>query len=386
MTDRERKMQNVKCKVQSESFRMGLQRSWATLAALVALTLAAASCSGPGTAGTRASKPAVAVETASATAADLDETVTVVGTLAPKFSADVKSELNAVVAEVYVSEWVRVKKGTPLARLDTSEEGAALEGFKAAVLQAEVAETRALREFERAEKLKTAGLLTQQGLDDAKSAHDAARATTQAARAQLNAAEARLAKAVLRAPMDGVVSYRGVSAGSRVENMGGDPAFTLMDTSILDLTFTVPSTRIEAVSVRQAVRFTTDALPGRSFEGAVAFINPSADAASRAVRVVAQVPNPDGALKAGLFVEGTIVTGRRPGVLQVPRTALAGWDTAAGTAEVFRVEGGAARKAAVRTGTVTDGMVEITQGLTAGQAVVVRGGFNLQDGDAVVVK
>lgn len=359
---------------------------WTTLAALAALTLTAASCSGPGAAETKSAKPAVAVETAPVIAADLDETVAVVGTLAPKFSADVKSELTAVVAEVYVSEWVRVKKGTPLARLDTREEEAALEGFKASVLQAEVAETRALREFERAEKLKAAGLLTQQGLDDAHSAHQAAQATTQAARAQLAAAEARLDKAVLRAPMDGVVSFRGVSAGDRLENMGGGPAFTLMDTSILDLTFTVPSTRFEAVRVGQAVRFTTDALPGRVFEGTVAFINPSADPASRAVRVVAQVPNRDGTLKAGLFVEGTIVTGRRSGVLQAPRTALVGWDTASGKAEVFRVDGGAARKAAVRTGTVTDGMVEITEGLEAGQAVVVRGGFNLQDGDAVVVK
>jgi RND family efflux transporter MFP subunit len=354
--------------------------------ALAALALAAFACNGAKPSEARASKPAVAVETASVAAADLDETVAVVGTLAPKFSADVKSELTAVVAEVFVSEWVRVKKGTPLARLDTREEQAALEGFKAAVLQAEVAETRALREYERAEKLKAVGLITQQGLDDAKSAHEAAAATSQAARAQLAAAEARLAKAVLRAPMDGVVSYRGVSVGSRVENMGGEPAFSIVDTSVFDLTFTVPSTRIEAVQVGQPVRFTTDALPSRPFEGKVSFINPAADPASRAVKVVAQVPNPDGALKAGLFVEGTITTGVRPGVLRVPRTALMAWDTAAGRAEVFTVEGDRARRVPIRTGAATDGMVEVVEGLAAGRTVVARGGFNLADGDAVVVK
>jgi RND family efflux transporter MFP subunit len=343
-------------------------------------------CSGkPGTASDKGAKPAVAVVAVAVTAADLDETVAVVGTLAPKFAADVKSEMTAVVAEVYVAEWVRVKKGTPLARLDTREEEATLEGYKAAVLQAEVAETRALREFERAGKLKEAGLLTQQGLDDAKSAHQAAQATTQAARAQLNAAEARLAKAVLRAPMDGVVSYRGVSAGDRVENMGDGIAFTLVDTSVFDLTFTVPSTRIEAVKVGQAVRFTTDALPGRTFEGSVAFINPAADPSNRAVRVVAQVPNPDGALRAGLFVKGTIVTGRRPGVVQVPAAAFLSWDVEAKKAELFVIAGTTARRTAIRTGDTFDGSVEVTEGLKAGDLVATRGAFNLSDGDTVSV-
>lgn len=358
---------------------------WTTLAALAALTLSAAACSRSGGADTKVQRPAMAVETAAVTAADMDETVAVVGSLAPKFSADVKSELTAVVAEVYVSEWVRVKKGTPLARLDTREEEADLEGFKAAVLQAEVAETRALREFERAEKLKAAGLLTQQGLDDARSAHQASGASTQAAQARLNAAEARLAKAVLRAPMDGVVSFRGVSAGDRLDNMGGGPAFTLVDTSVFDLTFTVPSTRIESVKVGQPVRFTTDAVAGRIFEGTVAFINPAADASSRAVRVVAQVPNPDGVLKAGLFVKGTIVTGRRLGVIQVPASAFLSWDVEAKKAELFVIDGTTARRTAIRTGDTFDGTVEVVEGLKAGDRVATRGAFNLSDGDSVSV-
>ncbi len=378
-------MTDSPCKMQNENGTSGSGLRRTTLAALAVLTLFAAACSRSNAAEAKAQKPAVAVETALVTVADLDETVAVVGTLAPKFSADVKSELTAVVAEVYVAEWVRVRKGTPLARLDTREEEAALEGFQASVLQAEVGETRALREFERAEKLKAAGLLTQQGLDDAKSAHEAARATTQAARAVLRTAEARLAKAVLRAPMDGVVSYRGVSAGDRVENMGGDPAFTIMDTSVFDLTVTVPSTRIGSVRVGQPVRFTTDALPGRTLEGSVAFINPAADSTSRAVRVVARVPDPDGVLKAGLFVKGTIVTGHRPGIVVVPAAAFLSWDVEAKKAEVFLIDGSTARRTAIRTGDTFDGTVEVTGGLKPGDRVATRGAFNLMDGDAVLV-
>ena len=343
------------------------------------------SAKSPGSASGGAAKPAVAVETAVVRAADVTESVEVVGVLNPKFSANIKSELNGVVAEVFVTEWVRVEKGTPLARLDTREEDAALNGFKAAVLQTEVAETRARREHERAVKLKVAGLLTQQGLDDARTALEAAEAVTQAARAQWKTAQARLEKAVLRAPMDGIVSFRGVSAGDRVENMGGDPMFTLVDDRLFDLTVTVPSSRIREVQVGRPLSFTTDALPGRTFEGKVAFINPAAEGASRAVKVAAEVPNRDNALRAGLFVKGRIITAVRAGVLQVPRSALLSWDMGAGKADLFVIEGSTARRRTIRTGDAFEDTVEVVEGLKADDTVATRGAFNLTDGDTVSV-
>ena len=130
----------------------------------------------------------MAVDAVTVAPGDLTAAIDVVGTLQPKFAADVKAEFTAIVDEVYVSEWVRVSKGTPLARLDTRDGDTGVEAARANLAQAEVAETRAQRELERAEKLKAAGLLTQQGLDDARSARDAAAATTAAARAQLELA------------------------------------------------------------------------------------------------------------------------------------------------------------------------------------------------------
>ena len=206
-----------------------------------------------------------------------------------------------------------------------------------------------------------------------------------AAKAQLSYAETRLAKCVIRAPMDGVIAHRGVSAGSRVENMGGDPMFTIVDNRLFDLTVTVPSSRIQEVKVGQPLSFTTDALSGRTFEGKVAFINPSAEGTSRAVKVVAEVPNPDGALKSGLFVKGRIITSVRSAVLQVPRAALLSWDVAAQTGDLFIIEGTLAHRRTIHTGAAFDDSIEVTQGLKAGALVATRGAFNLQDGDAVTV-
>jgi RND family efflux transporter MFP subunit len=335
-----------------------------------------------------AERPAVAVSLATVAAAPLTQSIDVVGSLSPKFSADVKSEVSGVVTEVFVTQWVPVRRGAPLARLDTTETEAALEALKAVEAQARVAETRAKREHERAKQLKEYGLITQQALDEAASAIDAAEAATKAAGAQVRTGMARLGKSFIKAPMDGIVAERLVSVGDRVENVGGGGTmFRIVDNRILDLMVTVPSPQLGAVRTGQPIDFTTNAVPGRTFTGTVMFINPSVDADSRAAKIIAEVRNADGALKGGMFVEGRILTVVRQGVVQVPRAALLNWNVGDGTADVFVVRDGHAVRRPVRTGTGTAAgqPVEITSGLAPGDQVVVRGGFSLRHGDRVTV-
>lgn len=336
--------------------------------------------------GDTSGRPPVAVTVQPATAADVTETVDVVGSLAPKFFADVKSEVTGIVTAVYVTEWVPVRKGELLARLDTSETEAAIEALKAVEAQAGVGVARARREHERARRLAEYGLITPQALDEARSALDAAEAGVAAARAQIRTAEARLSKSFIRSPMDGIVAMRRVSAGDRVENIGGgDPMFHIVDNRLLDLTMDVPAARLAALRVGQPIEFTTDAVSGHAFRGRVAFINPAIDEASRSVKVIAAVPNTDGRLKGGLFVQGRIVTSVRRNVVHVPCDALANWDAGRGTADVFVVRAGAAERRPVKTGTVSDGAIEILGGLERGEQVVVRGAFALRPGARVVV-
>ncbi len=332
-------------------------------------------------------RPPVAVEVTRVEAGDLEERIAVVGSLSPKFQGEVKAEYSGVIAEVLVSEWVRVKRGTLLARFDAREEQAAVKGARATRMQAEAGAVRAKRELERYEKLRAAGLATQQTLDDARSAHEAAVAQLDAAAAQEEMARTRLAKTDILAPMDGVVASRTVNPGDFVENMGGPrPMFTIVDNRKLELTVSVPSTRIGSVALGQPLSFTVDSIPGRTFGGKVSFINPAVDEASRTVRVVAVVENADGALKSGLFARGEIVTGRRAGVLRVPRTALLTWDPLEHRGAVYVVDGGRARRREVSTGGTSGDDVEISAGLSAGEIVVTRGGFDVREGDRVSEK
>ncbi len=366
-------------------------RFCASLSILAVAALAVAACSGSSKpAGSQPAvetgRPPVAVSVAPATPAVFEESVEIVGTLDPKSSADVKSEITGTVRAVYVTEWVPVRKGAPLARLDTTETEAGIAALKAVEAQARVAETRARREYDRAVQLKQYGLITPQNLDDAKSAVEAAEAGTAAAVAQTRTAQARMAKANIVAPIDGVVAFRGISVGDRVENMGsGTPVFRIVDNRLLDLTVSIPSSRLAAVRIGQEIEFTTDSAPGRTFTGKVKFINPAIDPASRSARVVVEVPNPDGQLKGGAFVKGRVVVASRPDVLQVPREAILNWNVEQQTADVFVARGDKAEKHAVKTGLSNGRSVEIVSGLQPGDPVVTRGGFSLQPGDRIAI-
>ena len=369
-------------------------------AALVLLWAAVAACSSSGDAtqgkGTAAGKPPVAVDAARAFRGDVAEGIEVVGTLSPKFQAEIKSEVGGLVTEVYVNEWSRVRKGDPLLKVDTREGEAVLQRAKASLsmaqaglLEAEAAGGRADREHDRALKLSESGLITRQGMDDARTQKEASAARIAAARAQVAAAQedvshagTRVGKALIRSPFDGVVAERMVNVGDLVGEMQ-KVVFRLVDNRLLELTATVPSTEMSALRPGQMLVFATDAFPGREFQGKVTWINPSVNPGDRSVRVVAEVPNVPEVLKGGLFVKGWILTVGRRGVVLVPRSALSSWDAAARKGDVFVLDNAVARIRPVTTGSVQGEAVEIPSGLAQGETVVTRGAFNLRDGDAV---
>jgi len=379
-----------------------MNRRFALVAVVLAAFLAAPGCSSKegvdDANAVPAGKPAVPVDAEVAETGDVTEGIEVTGTLSPKHQAEMKSEYGGVVAQVYVNDWAKVRKGDPLLKVDTREgevlllkAKASLEMAKAGQLEAEAAVARADREFDRAVKLQESGLITRQGMDDARTQKEASAARIAAAKAQVAAAgedvaqaTTRLSKAVIRSPFDGTVAERLVSVGDLVGEMQ-KVVFRLVDNRLLELTVSVPSSEMAPLRVGQPVRFSTDAFPGREFVGTVAHINPSVSPGDRSVRVIAEVPNVPEVLKGGLFVKGRIATGRRKGVVLVPRTALLSWNVAARKGEVVVVDNNVARRRGVATGAVQGDRVEIPVGLRSGETVVVRGAFLLSEGDAVKV-
>src|SRR5689334_11275770 len=126
-----------------------------------ALLAAGMGCSKKSDAKPAAGVPQVAVEVMTVAGSDIVDGVEVTGALAPKVEAEVKTEIPGLVKELYVTEWVRVRKGQPLARISLAETEALVkraeanvESAKAALLQVKVAAERTERERQRVLKLK----------------------------------------------------------------------------------------------------------------------------------------------------------------------------------------------------------------------------------------
>lgn len=346
-------------------------------------------------------KPPVAVELASATASELTEGIEVTGNLEPKFSSDIKTQIPGLVKEVYVTQWVQVRKGQPLARIELAESEAITRRAEAAAVaaraqlaQSQVALTRAEREEARFMKLKEAGLATQQAVDDSRTETAAARARLDSSKAQIRVADeevhqskARLSKGLVSSPMDGMIALREVNVGDLASDAAAaKPIFRVVDNRILNLTVTVPSVDSARVKTGQPLEFTVDALPDKTFKGKVMFINPELSRSDRSLKVVAEVQNQSEQLKGGLFAKGRIITGKRGNVLQIHRAALSSYDNARQTGIMFVTDGEFARQRNVKTGIASGSLIEIKEGLKNGEQYISRGGFTLRDGDKIAVQ
>jgi RND family efflux transporter MFP subunit len=289
------------------------------------------------------------------------------GSLMPERDAEVRAEVAGTVLETFAEPGQRVKRGTLLGRIDDRAVRDSYLSARAAVRSAEQSLQVARRNAERNERLAAAGAVAEREREAAVSAAASAEAAYADAQARLALAEKQLAYTLIRSPISGVVSERKATGGDVVQT--GDPLFTVVDPRSLELEGTVPAEEVGKLRPGAPVEFTVAGYPGRTFTGTVDRINPSADPATRQVRVYATLPNLEQGLVAGLFAEGRIGTDRRKTLL-VPISAV---DQRGVTPVVLVVRGGRVEQQGVELGVrdpATD-RVEIRAGLQAGDTVLV---------------
>lgn len=197
-------------------------------------------------------------------------------------------------------------------------------------------------------------------------------------RSELALAERQLADSVVTAPFDGRISERLVSAGDYVP-VGGAVA-VLVRVNPLRLRLGVPEREAVGVKVGLPVQLSVEGDPG-TYNGRVARISPAFSEENRTLLVEAEVPNPDGRLKPGSFAKAEIVIEASDPVVLVPASSIVSF---AGIEKVIGVEDGKAVEKRVQTGRRSGDQVEITDGIEAGEAVVLQPG-NLVGGQPVNV-
>ena len=313
------------------------KRWWIALTGIAALTVAAFFfASGDGkTAGQFTSEEALT--------GNLLVSITASGTLQPTRSVDVGSELSGTLAAVLVDENDRVSKGQVIARLDASKLEDAVAKSRAAVaaananvalMAASVAEARANLDRQRhVAELSGGKVPSKAELDTADAAYqralanvDSAKASVLQAKATLNSDETNISKAVIRAPINGVVLSRKVEPGQTVAaTMTAPVLFTIAeDLTKMELQVKVDEADVGNVQLGQSASFTVSAWSGRDFPASILRVGIGSTTTDNVVtyKTVLGVANDDLALRPGMTATARIITASRQDVLLVPNAAL----------------------------------------------------------------
>jgi HlyD family secretion protein len=397
-----------------------------------------------GTIITRAFASGVSVPTATAKRETLSVTVSVSGKTEADRKADVFAPVAGTLAKVLVTEGQQVAKGQALAEMDPDQLDAAVDGARAAYEGADsqlaaiddqapssaerdaasAAVASAKRAYDQArdayDKLRSAraaeasvaaaqtakqqayaaylGAKAQQqrlrASGDTGSRRHAASVARDTAERNLQRAEASRRKAVLRAPMAGVVIFDAVGApgpdGAAPKAVAGSAVtpgiapFTVVDMSTLKFSGQLDESDVARVRTGLKGVVTLDAAPGTDMTTTVASIKPTATQTTNGAvvfPVALRIPNAKGTLRIGMSGNATIYVDDVTGAIAIPIEALI--DSKDGQS-VFVVKDGKLAKRDVKTGVMTETEVEIAKGLSAGETVAVASdGTQLKDGAAV---
>jgi RND family efflux transporter MFP subunit len=304
----------------------------------------------------------------------------ITGSVEPERRADLRAEVSAVVLAVRKENGDPVKRGDLLVRLDQTSIRDSLTAAEAAMTAASQAYEQAQRQLERMQKLRETGVVSAQQVEDVEIRRNTAQSDREAARTRVVTARQQLGRTEVRAPFDGIVSDRKVSAGDTAAV--GKELVKVIDPSSLRFEGFVSADSVGEVQAGQHVWFRIHGFENRDFSGIITRVNPAANATTRQVEVLVafedakQQPN-----VAGLYAEGRIET-RSTAALALPDASVVreGDHTFA-----WKVNGDKLQKVALQLGDrdARSGSWALRAGLTEGDRVLRFPNNSLKDGQEV---
>lgn len=302
------------------------------------------------------------------------------GSLQPERRADLRAEVGALVQQVLKDNGEPVRAGELLVRLDDTAIRESLTSADESVRASTQAFEQAERQVQRLKTLQAQGMTSTQALEDAEVRRNNAQSELVAARARVATARQQLRRTEVRAPFDGLLSERKVSAGDTAAV--GKELVKVIDPRSMRFEGLVSADRLSELKLGQAVNFRVNGYPGQEFAGKVRRIDAAANATTRQVEVKVDFADPAKAPKvAGLFAEGRIETGGSQ-ALMLPEASL---QRVGEAAFAWRVAGGSLKKVTLQLGPrdPRSGDFPVLAGLAAGDRVLRNPGSNLVDGQRV---
>lgn len=319
-----------------------------------------------------AAPPPVAVTAMQVLPQNVPVALEAIGSLRAVREVMLAPEVSGRVTSIGFNAGTHAKAGALLVQLFDAPERA---DRAAAVAQASFAKAQ----LARSRELAPSGAESRQILQQRQAEYDQAKAAV----AQL---DARIRQKQIVAPFAGELGIRQVNLGEYL-NPGAGVA-TLTDLSQLYVDFAIPQQELSRLKAGGSVVLSSDAWPGRSFNARVTAIEPRIGSESRNIAVQGVLPNPDRALRPGMYVTAALNLPDEQDVLVVPTTAI---QTSASGDSITVIRGKTARKqgkaeiVAVTVGRRFDNSVIVTSGLKAGDVVVTEGQLRVQPGAEVKV-
>jgi len=321
-----------------------------------------------GQAGTTRQAAAPVVEISNATTMQVVERIEAVGTARANESVVVAAKQTGNIARINFQEGQFIKGGSILIELESRERAADTEGVRAEIQQARAVADEIRQQLDRTRVLRATGNAPEARVDQLESQLRAAEGRIRQNESRLRAADARFDEFRIVAPFDGRVGLRQVSLGALVQP--GTAITTLDDVRTIKVEFSIPEQFLGQLRQGLSVAASTPAYPGRDFKGEVTAIDTRIDPATRAARLNASFDNADGSLKPGMFLTVSLAIATRDNAVVVPEDAL----VAEGARQfLFIVVDGKAIRKEVKLGMRMQGRVEIAEGITPADTLVVRG-------------
>ncbi|MEW6375875.1 MAG: efflux RND transporter periplasmic adaptor subunit [Thermodesulfobacteriota bacterium] len=304
-------------------------------------------------------------------------TLSAVGSLKTPENVTISPKKAGIIQKILVREGDRVKKGQVLVQLDEVDARLQVERAEARVQEAEASLETHRSTLARYRKLLESKVIPQQTYDDISLKVKLDEARLALAKTELNLAKQNLIDHRIVSPIEGVVNLKIASLGEHVNVAPKDEIMMIVQMDPLELEFYIPENWAGKIRKGNRIQFTVKAFSEEKFSAIIQFISPTADPATRNVRMKALVQNPSYRLKPGFFTEVSIPTGGNPNALVIPESAIFSQE---GKMFAFVVKEGVALRREVETGTRFDGKVEVTKGIQKGERVVTIGHEQLSEG------
>lgn len=387
---------------------MKIRISYLGILVMIIAVMAVSGCGSKKATGTAGEKT-VTVTTEAVSVTTMKNTITLNGTVKSLQEAEISSKVSGKVSEIHFELGQRVKQGDILFKLDDTDLRLELQQAEATLnvtrtsldsswVTAETDYQDAKRSYERSKRLYENHLVSKQDFEDAESsfkkAEDTynaaklaegsgvtnAKATLEKALAEYEIAKTDLANTVVKAPIAGVVASKDLKIGQYVTT--SDTVAELVDLSSMIVKANVTEAVVNQIKVGDQVEISVKSTLEHPVTGEIIAIAPAVDSSTLNYPIKIKVANPQNTLKSGMFAEVTLTLNRAERVLAVPLSAIS---EESGRKYVYLLDEGKAKRTLIQTGISDSQWIQVTEGLTEKDVVIVKGRDQLKDGSSVMI-